>query len=360
VSDDGCAKLTTYFGERARADGGFLADALVGVYARHQLQVSLVMRGIEGFGAQHRLRTDRLLSLSEDLPLVAVAVDHRAKIDAALEDLRALPRVSGLVTLEPTRMLTGDLGAPGPITGATRLTVHLGRHQRAGGRRADQAVVALLHRCGIAGATVLLGIDGTVGGVRERARFFAGNAAVPVMVVAVGDGDRIAGALAGLDTILERPLVTLERVEICKRDGALLAAPSAPSEGDPSPLQKLTVFASEQSLHDGRPLHRALVGELRRAGAAGATSLRGVWGYHGDHAPHGDRLWQLRRHVPVVVSIVDTPAAIQRWFAIVDRVTGDTGLVTSETAGAPWCHDTRAGGRRERRRGPCRARSASG
>ena len=33
------------------------------------------MRGVEGFGAKHHLRTDRLLTLSEDLPLVSVAVD---------------------------------------------------------------------------------------------------------------------------------------------------------------------------------------------------------------------------------------------------------------------------------------------
>jgi PII-like signaling protein len=333
VSDDGCIKLTTYFGERARADGGFLADVLVAVYARHALQVSLVMRGIEGFGAKHQMRTDRLLSLSEDLPLVAVAVDRPARIDAALEDLRALPRFSGLVTLERARMLTEHLDAPGPLAGTTKLTVYLGRHQRVGRRRADEAVVELLHRCGIAGATVLLGIDGTVCGVRERARLLAGNAHVPVMVIAVGDGDRIAGALAELDAMLERPLVTLERVQICKRDGELLTAPTALPDNDPSGLpmwQKLMVFASEQSMHDGRPLHRALASELRRAGAAGATSLRGVWGYHGDHTPHGDCFWQLHRHVPVVVSIVDTPAEIRRWFAIVDRVTEGTGLVTSE------------------------------
>jgi PII-like signaling protein len=94
--------------------------------------------------------------------------------------------------------------------------------------------------------------------------------------------------------------------------------------------QKLMVFASEQSHHAGRPLHRALVEELRRAGAAGATSVRGIWGYHGDHRPHGDRFWQLRRRVPVVTTIVDTPSRIRRWFDVVDRITDETGLVTSE------------------------------
>ena len=69
MSEDGL-KLTTYFGERDRAGGGFLADALIDIYARHELRTSLVLRGVEGFGLKHQLRTDRLLTLSEDLPLV--------------------------------------------------------------------------------------------------------------------------------------------------------------------------------------------------------------------------------------------------------------------------------------------------
>jgi PII-like signaling protein len=90
------------------------------------------------------------------------------------------------------------------------------------------------------------------------------------------------------------------------------------------------VYAGEQSRHAGRPLHHQLVRALREAGAAGATSLRGVWGYHGDHQPHGDSFWQLRRRVPVVTVIVDRPERIRSWFAIVDELTDETGLVTSE------------------------------
>ena len=93
------------------------------------------------------------------------------------------------------------------------------------------------------------------------------------------------------------------------------------------------VYCGEQSrsgpTHPG-PLYVDLVRALRAAGAAGATSLRGIWGYHGDHAPHGDSFRQLRRRVPVVTVIVDTPERIGRWFAIVDELTGETGLVTSE------------------------------
>jgi len=278
-----CLKLTVYFGERDRANGGFLADALTGVYARHELQTSLVMRAVEGFGAKQHLHTDRLLTLSEDLPLVSVAVDTRARIEAALRDVERL-RLQGLVTLERARMLTdgtGDVRLPWAGQDATKLTVYVGRQERADGQPAYEAVVALLHERGIAGATVLLGVDGTAHGTRERARFFDRNARVPLMVIAVGDSERIATVLPELAGKLERPLMTLERVRVCKRDGRRLAEPGHLPERDASGQglwQKLMVYSGEQAQVDGRPLHQRLVRELRRAGAAGATTLRGTFG----------------------------------------------------------------------------------
>ncbi len=329
-------KLTVYLGERARAaDGGFAGDALMEIAARHELRASVLLRGMEGFGAQNSPRSDRLLTLSEDLPLVTVAVDARPRILAALEEVAAIP-FGGLVTLERARLVTGvpDKAslASAPDEG-TKLTIYLGRHQQCAGRPAHEEVVDVLRDAGVAGATVLLGVDGTVHGVRQRARFTGRNTAVPLMVVAVGAAPRIAAALARLDDVLDRPVATLERVRLCKRGGTLLGEPRPVAEADAAGLgvwQKLTVFAGEQSRHGGAPLHAELVRELRRAGAAGATTLRGIRGYDGDHAPHGDTLWQLRRRAPVVTVVIDTPERIRRWFAIVDALTDETGLVTSE------------------------------
>ena len=333
---DAALKLTTYFGERDRADGGFLADAFTEVFTRHELRTSLVLRGMEGFGAKHRLRTDRLLTLSEDLPVVSVAVDRTARIEAALADLQHL-RFDGLVTLERARLLADDLDPSGLPAGQdadeVKLTVYVGRSKRTDGRPAYEAVVAALHDHGVAGASVLLGVDGTAHGARERARLLARNTSVPLMVISVGRADRIAAALPRLRELLDRPIVTAERVRVCKRDGQRLAEPRPVPEADEAgrPLfVKLMVHAGEQSRADGDPLHHRLVRELRAAGALGATTLRGTWGYHGDHAPHGDSFWQLRRRVPVVCVVIDTPPRAARWFEVVDRVTARTGLVTSE------------------------------
>jgi PII-like signaling protein len=335
VVNEDCLKLTSYFGERDRVARGFLADALIDIFERHRLEVSLLMRGTEGFGPAQRLQTQRLLTLSEDLPLVSVAVDRRERIEAALDEVTAISG-DGLVTLERARLVGGGVEPsqlPADLIEATKLTVYLGRQQRAGGLPAYMALVQLLHRSGIAGATVLLGVDGTAHGARQRATFFGRNANVPVMVIAVGDGPRIAALLPEVASLLSRPLMTLERVRVLKRDGKRLADPAPVPAKDVSGLGlwlKLMVYAGEQAQVNGRPLYVELIRRLREAGAAGATALRGIWGYHGDHQPHGDRFWSLRRNVPVLTVVVDTPERIRRWWVIVDELTAETGLVTSE------------------------------
>ena len=153
------------------------------------------------------------------------------------------------------------------------------------------------------------------------------------MVIAVGSGERVGRVLPELGGLLSRPLLTLEQVRICKRDGELLATPAALPAADASGMpvwHKLMVYTSEAALHDGQPVHRAIVRRLRAAGLSGATTQRGIWGFHGDHVPHGDRLLQLGRRVPAVTIVVDSPERIAAAFAVVDELTASGGLVTSE------------------------------
>jgi len=330
-----CLKLTTYFAEHDKTGRRFLADALLDCYDRHQFATSVLLRGAEGFGSRQQLQTQRLLTLSEDLPMVTVAVDTRQRIQQALEEVAALTS-HGLITLERARLLTGPLGQvrlPEGLAEQTKLTVYVGRGDRVGGRPAFVAIVDLLHRHEVDGATVLLGVDGTAHGARQRARFLGSNAGVPLMIISVGAGAAIAAALPELGAMLERPLLTLERIRVCKRDGQLLADPEPVPEVDPAGLgvwQKLMVYAGEEAQHHGHPLYVQLARRLLQAGAAGATALRGIWGYHGDHQPHGDQLLSLRRRVPVLTVVVDTPTRIRRWFGIVNELTDATGLVTCE------------------------------
>jgi PII-like signaling protein len=334
--DEDCLKLTTYLAERRRTGDSFVSDVLLGLYAQHGVACGVLLRGIGGFGTGNYLRTDESLSLSEDPPVAVIAVDTRTKIEALLDPVLNVKQ-RGLVTLERARLLREDIGSPelsDDLREAIKLTIYVGRKQRVDGVPAYIAICDLMHRRGLAGATVLLGVDGVAHGERQRANFFGRNADIPMMIVVVGSGERIGQVLPEIGALLRRPMFTLERVRVCKRDGQLLERPHALPGADEHGLplfQKLTIYTSESARYDGVPIHRAIAQRLFASKTAdGATVLRGVWGFHGDHRPHGDGLLSLTRRVPVVTIVVDTPANIAASFDVVDELTKHEGLVTSE------------------------------
>jgi PII-like signaling protein len=230
-------KLTTYFGERQRTGDQFLAGAMLDLFGQRQIASSIMLRGISGFGLRHHLRSDQSLSLSEDPPVAVIAVDTKSTIESLLDPVLAMTK-RGLITLERARLLRDDVGPVslnGDLNGAAKLTIYVGRKERVYGMPAYTAICDLMYRRGLAGASVFLGVDGTAHGRRERARFFDRNVDVPVMIIAVGGGEQIGRVLPELGGLLRHPLITMERVRVCKRDGELWNArtscPPATSTG---------------------------------------------------------------------------------------------------------------------------------
>jgi PII-like signaling protein len=349
VSSTDYLKLTTYFGERQRSGERFLAEELLDLYGARNVATSVVLRGIAGFGPRHQLRTDQTLSQSEDLPIAIAAVDTADKITGLAQSTVDLTS-RGLVTLERAQLATATSNAQTPFPSLrspenTKLTVYVGRQHRIDGRPAYMAVCELLHRNDFAAAAVFLGVDGTVRGRRERARFLSRNIDVPVMIIAVGDSDRAAAVVPELQHLLPDPLITVERAELCKRAGRLLARPGAlpPRDEHGTPLwQKLMIHTTEDTLHNGEPVHREIIRRLRQIpNTRGATVLRGIWGFHDNRNPHGDTLLQLGRQVPVMTIVVDSPGNIATAFDLIDQITTDHGVVTCERVPALVSVDSR-------------------
>ena len=96
--------LRIFVGESDRWHGKPLYEAIVEVARREGLAGATVLRGIEGFGADSRLHTSRILRLSEDLPVVIEIVDRPELIDAVLPKLDEMVS-EGLVTVETVRVI---------------------------------------------------------------------------------------------------------------------------------------------------------------------------------------------------------------------------------------------------------------
>jgi PII-like signaling protein len=327
-------RLTVYFGDSLTTGTKLTSDALVDCFAHRGVAVSALYRGIEGYGISRRIHTARFPDISTDLPLVAVAIDTPATIRALISDVdQIVPR--GLVTLERVRLVAEDDLAQveipsGPGRGG-KLTVYCGRAERADGKSAYRSVVDLLHRQGAAAATVLLGVDGVYRGRRSRAGLLTRNAAVPLAVVGVGETEVLARVVPLLSEYLPRPLVELEGVALLKREGAPvdpLPSVRVSDEEYPAVWQAIAVYARHTAHVEGRTLHTELTRTLRHAAVAGATTIRGEWGFLGDDAPYGDR-FGMASHVPTYTIFIDHPAKIAAVWPLVDELTAEHGVVTS-------------------------------
>jgi PII-like signaling protein len=208
-------KLTVYLNEALRADRELAADRLLDLFERSRVRAGALVRGIEGFGATHRLHTGRLENASLNQPVVAVAVDERERIESMLHAVDGI-LLSGLITTERAWLCDPPVTRlPEVAHDAVKLTVYCGRAERTNGSPAYRGIVDHLRTSGALGATAFLGVDGTVHGERRRARFLSRNRDVPVMIVAVGPPDAMARAAAGLDRLADRPVVTVEGIQVC-------------------------------------------------------------------------------------------------------------------------------------------------
>jgi len=326
-------RLSVYFGESV-AEGPLIAsDVLMRGLARRGIATAVLLRGIEGFGINRRIHAQRFPDVSTDLPLLAVAVDARRRIEAALDEVdRAVPR--GLVTLEHARIASGaDVARaefPAGPGRAAKLTIYCGSDERVRGRPAYREVVNALRFHGATGAIVLAGVDGVIGGRRRRARLFATNGS-PMVIISVGPAALLLRSLPQLAELLPAPLVTLERIAQVKHDGELLEPPpiAMVEEAGADVWQTIRVYTRRTAAVDGRPLYSELTRRLREAGAAGATTVLGEWGFSSDERPHGDKLGRVASHRPTYTVCIDRPARIAELWPVIDELTIEHGIVTS-------------------------------
>lgn len=98
---------------------------------------------------------------------------------------------------------------------ASLLRVHVGESDHHDGEPRYQAIVRLLHDRGIAGVTVIRGIEGYGShGKVHSARILSLSIDLPIIVEAVDEDVRLRAVLPELVAIVGDGLVTMQRVEV--------------------------------------------------------------------------------------------------------------------------------------------------
>ncbi len=96
--------MRVFIGEADRYQGRPLYEALLELFRKEGFAGATVLKGVAGFGARSHLHTDRLLRLSQDLPLVIEVVDNEEKIDKIIPQLDGMLQ-GGMITLERARVI---------------------------------------------------------------------------------------------------------------------------------------------------------------------------------------------------------------------------------------------------------------
>jgi PII-like signaling protein len=96
--------LRLFVGEAEEWQGQPLYQTIVERAWQHGIRGATVLRGTEGFGPEHHLSTERLVDISDNLPLIVEMVDSTERIKALLPELDQLMQ-RGMITMTPVAII---------------------------------------------------------------------------------------------------------------------------------------------------------------------------------------------------------------------------------------------------------------
>lgn len=96
--------MRIHVGEGDKWKGRPLYQAIVEMFRRENFSGVTVLRGIGGYGSTSRYHTEKILRLSQDLPIVIEVVEVAERIEALLPRLDEMVG-GGLITLEKVRVI---------------------------------------------------------------------------------------------------------------------------------------------------------------------------------------------------------------------------------------------------------------
>jgi len=96
--------MRIHIGESDKWHGRPLYEAVVEMLRKEKFSGVTVLRGVAGYGGSSVYRTDKILRLSQDLPIILEIVEATERIEQILPRLDAMVE-GGLITLEKVRVI---------------------------------------------------------------------------------------------------------------------------------------------------------------------------------------------------------------------------------------------------------------
>jgi PII-like signaling protein len=220
-------KVSIYVGQDHQYHGESVYAAILEFLFYHKVSGASVTRGIAGFGADHHMHTDRILVLTENLPMKVEFIETPDKVEELLPKLHEMVG-TGLLEIQDTTIVKPSESAkqaarqestpPLKSQGKAKLMrIFIGENDKWNGKPLHKALIECMRTNDIAGVTVYQGILGYGANRRihkDSALHLSHDR--PMMLSAVDTEERLRAFLPVLDDMVQQGLVVFSDVDVIK------------------------------------------------------------------------------------------------------------------------------------------------
>jgi PII-like signaling protein len=220
-------KVSIYVGQDHQYHGESVYAAILEFLFYHKVSGASVTRGIAGFGADHHMHTDRILVLTENLPMKVQFIETQEKVEELLPKLHEMVG-TGLIEIQDTTIVKPtevSKKSPRPEEApslkregkAKMMRIFIGENDKWNGKPLHKALIESMRSNEIAGVTVYQGILGYGANRRihkDSALHLSHDR--PMMLSVVDTEEKLRAFLPVLDEMVQQGLVVFSDVDVIK------------------------------------------------------------------------------------------------------------------------------------------------
>ncbi len=233
-------KVTVYVMEGQTYHGTACYAAVLDYLFFRGISDATVVRGVAGFGTDHKLHTSRLVDLADQMPIKIEFLESPDKVQEVLPKLTEIA-CHGIIEVHDTTVIrpipSGKKSppdvAPAKLQAQAKLMrILIGEHDKWNGKPLHQALVHALRANDIAGVTVYRGILG-YGANRRVHKESTLNLShdAPILLTVVDSEQKLRSFFPVLDQMVLQGLVVLSDVDIIKYSHAQPLPDTQEAEG---------------------------------------------------------------------------------------------------------------------------------
>ena len=217
-------KVTVYVMEGQTYHGTATYAAVLDYLFFRGISDATVVRGIAGFGTDHKLHTSRLVDLADKMPVKIEFIETEDKVQEVLPKLteiagQGLIEIHDTDVIRPTRGKAEEPELPAAKlqTQAKMMRILIGEEDRWHDKPLYQALVEALRANDIAGVTVYRGILGYGANRRiHKGSTLKLSHDAPILLTVVDTEPKLRAFFPVLDQMVKQGLVVLSDVDVIK------------------------------------------------------------------------------------------------------------------------------------------------